>query len=595
MRRVLPLLLFPLTFVGQMTAQQEAPGSVEGRVTNAQTGDVIAGVSLHLYPLVVRDGGRDRRRQSLAASSQTDGNFHFENVPPGTYFISAERDGFVAAAANTVPQRISVSAGQQVTDIAIQMNPQAILRGKITDENGNPASGAKVQVFTTYSARGKAQLVQRASTTTNNAGEYKLKDLAPGIYYLAAQPAGDSKKGATQEPAKPEPAHEAVGGNTQSAPADAESFSLELVRTFYPKAPDFESATPLEIAAGQDLADINVSLRRIVTYQVRGKIEASIAANSGRNWTLLLGPRDSLPSEAAGTIVHPNPDGTFEIPKVAPGSYTLTLTGVDGSSSAHGRSSGTKLLARQDIDVVAADVNGIVLSVIPPITLIGRVLLEGSETANLSQIHLNLTPTGGAEIAGAQGVPANADGTFTVDGLEPGEYVVHVAGNPAGTYVKSISFNRQDITAGALNLLQGGSGEIDIVLRSGTGELDGTVVTGQADQPPSPATRGQTPGTAGTTVILVPDTLAPDASGMFFGSAPVGGNFAIKNVTPGHYYAFALERWSSVWQNPDFLHEIENGGTSVDIPENAHIQVQLPLTTTEQVQQVVARLGLTAQ
>ena len=102
-------------------------------------------------------------------------------------------------------------------------------------------------------------------------------------------------------------------------------------------------------------------------------------------------------------------------------------------------------------------------------------------------------------------------------------------------------------------------------------------------------------GAASMTVLLAPGQLAPDGSGIFFGSAPPNGTFGIMNVAPGHYYAFALERWSSIWQNPDFLRQMESWGTSIDVQEFAHAQIQLPITTAEVVQQVAARLGLSAQ
>jgi len=96
-------------------------------------------------------------------------------------------------------------------------------------------------------------------------------------------------------------------------------------------------------------------------------------------------------------------------------------------------------------------------------------------------------------------------------------------------------------------------------------------------------------------ILLIPDVLALDGSGTIFGNAPAAGSFTIRNIPPGHYSAFALERWSSVWQDADFLREMRSAGVSVDIREFGQAQIQLPITTANQAQQVAERLGLTAQ
>ncbi len=361
---------------------------------------------------------------------------------------------------------------------------------------------------------------------------------------------------------------------------DADSPALDFVRTFYPQSLDFESATPIEIQAGQNLADANIRIQRVETFHIRGKI-AGLASGS----TLILGPRNSLATDALGRIVRPNSDGAFDIDKVLKGSYTLSLTGTESMTSVKGgrNNSRARLLARQDLDVGASDVNGVILSVIPPINLTGRVRLEGADNTDLSRVRVNVTPAGDAAIGGFQSATVKSDGTFAIDNLDPGQYVVRVTGGPSGSYASSIAFNRQDITTTGMDVTQGGSGEIEIVLRTGAAEVDGTL---QASE---------TMPQGNALVALIPATLPPDGSGILFASAPSGGSFAIRNVPPGQYYAFALERWSAVWQNPEFLREMQRDGTSVDVPENGHLQIQLSAIATAHVQEVAASLGLSMQ
>ena len=73
---------------------------------------------------------------------------------------------------------------------------------------------------------------------------------------------------------------------------------------------------------------------------------------------------DSIPRNANEI----GPDGQFEVRGVAPGSYVLRAGAGTGTQS---------LTARQDINVVAADVEGVKLTPLPSFTLSGHLLVEG--------------------------------------------------------------------------------------------------------------------------------------------------------------------------------------------------------------------------
>jgi hypothetical protein len=220
------------------------------------------------------------------------------------------------------------------------------------------------------------------------------------------------------------------------------------------------------------------------------------------------------------------------------------------------------------------------LAVIPLMRLSGRLTIEGQENASVQGVHINLVPSGAAAMGGFQNAAIAADGSFVIEDVAPGEYTMRVAGAPAGTYVKAILYNRQDITMTGLDLTQGGGGEVDVVLRTGTGEVDGSIsnATGRA-----------------TMMILAPETVGQDGSGVLMASLQPSGNFVVRNAPPGRYYAFGVDSWSPVWQNADFLRQMQNQGATVDLPENGRVQVELPVITAEQAQAAAQPLGLTAQ
>ncbi len=550
------------------TAAQGAPGAVEGHVTNAQTGEPISGASVSLFPQMSRGGGAQPQR----TVTQADGEFRVESLPPGSYFLVANDSSYASSGSGLV---IKVDSGQQISNLAIQLQPMGAISGKVVDSDGNPAPGASVTVFGTYNWRGQQQLRATGSAAAGENGEYTVKNIAPGRYFVAAEPGSE----------KPAKGKEASGASEAQPPDNV----YGLVSTFFPKSLSLDGATALDVAAGQNASGTVIQLQRAATHVVKGRVEAAVAPGPLLRATVSLAPRGALPFTGLAKTAKPEKDGSFAIDRVVAGNYTLWLTGsIEGESTARNRPARLqKLLARQELDVGAEDVSGIVLAVLPPIALTGRITLDGSPGANVNQtfanIRLTLVPGGDAPFGAFQSVNVNADGSFAVQSLDPGEYRVVVSNMPAGSYVHSVQYNRQDVTTTSIDLSGGGGGEVDVTLRMGAAEVDGTVEAG-----------GE--GAAGPGVaVLVPETLAPDGSGTLFGSVLTTGTFAIRNVPPGNYHALAIQRISGLWQNVDFLHEIEREGTPVEVQENGHMQVQVQMIPGQEIQQTATRLGLNAQ
>ena len=140
--------------------------------------------------------------------------------------------------------------------------------------------------------------------------------------------------------------------------------------------------------------------------------------------------------------------------------------------------------------------------------------------------------------------------------------------------------NGQDITNSAADLSPGGSGDLEVVVRSGTGQVDGSL---------------QSSTVGASTVVLIPQKATGDGSGVLFGQIR-SGTFSIPNVPPGRYSAFALQKFDNgLWQNPDFVRSLELSGATVDLDENGHVQIQLSPITQDQIQQAASRLGLTTR
>jgi len=159
---------------------------------------------------------------------------------------------------------------------------------------------------------------------------------------------------------------------------------------------------------------------------------------------------------------------------------------------------------------------------------------------------------------------------------------VQVANKPAGMYVQSITLNHQDVTSNGVDFSQGGGGELQITLKSGAAEVDGTLSGDGAQQ------------AATGVALLVPEAVLADGSGVLVGNVRAGV-FSIQNVPPGRYLGFAVPQWSSIWQNPEFQREMQRAGTPVEVQENAQAHLELRLLSTDDMESAASRLGLSSQ
>jgi len=552
--------------IAQNQTPQVAPGSVQGRVTDAQTGTGVAGVNLRLLP---------RRSatpsQPISTVSLDDGSFRFDSVVPGAYALFANKSGYQPQSNS---QLVSVTEHQQVTDVALQLNPLGALAGKVRDSAGHPVPSVTVHLFVKSNARA-GQPATHISTTADATGKYRFEKVVPGEYYVAADP-----------PSTPIRAHGTTDGTHQVA-TDKPSKQLSgvgMVRTFYPRATGLDGASVVELAAGSSLDSIDIRLRVAPLFSVSGRVDGLQPGLLTRSATLNLTPRDALPASPLGRPARLDRDGSFLIDKVQSGSYTLWLMGGFGTDSSGNRRLGRRrVLAREDLDVDAGAVTGVVLALMPPVNLSGQIVLQNaSVNANAAELRVNLQPAGPGNVGSYQTLTVDTNGGFSGQDLEPGHYTVQVANKPAGMYVQSITLNHQDVTSNGVDFSQGGGGELQITLKSGAAEVDGTLSGDGAQQ------------AATGVALLVPEAVLADGSGVLVGNVRAGV-FSIQNVPPGRYLGFAVPQWSSIWQNPEFQREMHRAGTPVEVQENAQAHLELRLLSTDDMESAASRLGLSSQ
>jgi len=530
--RWLPIVLCAAAIEAQTVPAQ--PGSIDGRVTNSITGDLVPGAAIRLLPLHYAG----EHASEPQANSQSDGSFHLDSVPPGSYIVIAERDGFVLGQPDSRPPFVNVQPGQFISGLTVQITPEGSMTGKVVDEDGKPVAEADVRAISNV---GRSS---RQSARTDSAGVFKLPKLAPGSYYLLADPPVKTQAG--------------------------------FVRTIYPHSLNFDEATTIQVSAGQTASDTTIRLRRAATYHIRGKISEPPDGASSQRFRITITPRVAIDARSLTKDVRVNPDQTFEVDGLVSGGYTLRLM---GQSSKAGRQ--RRLLSRQEVDIGTTNVDDLILQITPPLTLAGHVVAESPTPVNFSGGRIMAVPVEDLSRGTQVFTTVAADGSFTLTDLDPGVYRIRALFGLRGMYLKSISLNQQDVMNKDVDLSQTGPGQLEIVMRSGTAEVDGT-----AQPADSPAM-----------IVLAPEIVGPEGwSGVRFGYTRQGGAFVIADLPPGRYTAYAADRFAvGLWQNAGFLREMANLGKSIELDENGRQQVELQKIPVELIQQTAARLGLPVQ
>lgn len=577
--RLLAFFLFlSLTFAQSTEVPKKA--RLEGSVVSI-TGEPVARAQVRLLGPPAIGNGQISQAATFNATSGADGKWIMENVDPGNnYRLTAQRQGFVnasygARSANSPAAPIVLSAGHVLTGLTIVMTPQAVISGRVTDQTGDPVQNISVQVLRrAYTAAGR-QLLPSGVAQTNDLGEYRIANLTPGRYYLSA-----------------------TDRLTSISNFSAPSAEANLP-TYYPNAPDAQSAAALEVAAGADLRGMDLRMRKGKVFQVRGKV----TGQDGKPTTgvlLMVNPKENLNLLIAGArmTAQVRPDGTFEVRNVAPGTYTIqsamnaVINGVPAP----------KLAGRLDFTVSDADLTDLTLALSSGTAITGRLRLEGGDLAALaapaanrqpvvagagaivvigggpSGISVALTELGPTGIGGTTG-PVAADGSFKLEGLSPAKYRLNVGGIPMVGFIKSATLNGADVLKNGIDLTSGGGGTLDIVVSKKPAEVSGTV---QVEQNQSAA--GLVVSLWSADAPIFPDSLRTVNTSQ-------AGTFSFPGLRPGTYYVAA---WQEIEPGltliPEFFSQFTADAQKLTVTEGSTAGAQLKPIPAARIQAAEAKL-----
>jgi protocatechuate 3,4-dioxygenase beta subunit len=552
MKTVPIFLLIALCAAAQNPPAAKPPSraAIDGIVTKDPGSEPVKKALIELIAENQSEGG------DYTAVTSADGTFHIEQILPGRYHLFAERTGFLEVdkhRARSAGHVLTLAAGQEVKDLSIRLQAASVVRGRVTDEDGEPMPNAQVAVLKQTYAAGRSHWEQTGSERTNDLGEYRIANLAAGNYFLSVSPPPDFKS-----------LIETASAAADPRPSPDKSPPTAYQTTYYPGTADRGQAAPIQLHAGDDFP-ANFSLTPSPSLSIRGSVvnlpprsQAAIVLQS-RDFNLLNGAE-----------VHP--DGSFVIRDVSPGAYTILAT-VENANM--------PLMARQSLQVSAASVDGLRLSPQPGASIHARLRLETKDNLarfDPSQMFLALRPVdGGDEIpsgfTGTEGFSQMAhvagDGSVEWKNVPPGRYYIQLVGDAGGSadwYLKSALANGHDVNEAGISV-EGGTIALEFVASANGGVVEGAV----ADKKNSPVSNA--------VIVAVPEARLRSREDRYRKTvSDQNGHFTFRGLPPGDYTLFA---WESVdgeaYLNPEFLKSYEAQGIGLRLGEGERKSVPVPV------------------
>ncbi len=617
------------------TATPAGTGAISGVVVDAATGGPVAGVIVGL-------GSRSGGPQILTLPrtvTDAKGRFLFRDLAPSTrYYLRAARLGYAStrygaagpAVPTTLPEleirtiddiaTIAVAADQWVSDVRIQLWRLGSISGRVVDERHEPVVGAAVQAFSTTLSAGHSQYAGSDIATTDDRGEYRLANLAPGKYavsvlsvqatVLASRPEGPQQR-ALGELAQgtsrissgdglpsigSDARHRLALSNYATPPPPGGGRPQAYAATFYPATSTIGLAEAIEIGLGTIRRGVDFQLRPVGTVTVAGRVETPAGSGNPNQPPLLLrlmpAGQESLGvgSEAATTFV--DPDGSFTFLNVPPGAYTLVapassmaftvggglamLPAPPGSSGRFVSSGWTatpglsyvehdgptpKVWGRISVSVGESDVRGLVLPLRPTVTVRGRIVMAADAAARNISLPVNAEPANGDAALGNKRVYTSVPepGTFALEGLAGGRYLIGapLAGR-LGVAVTSVMVEGREVRDVGIDTSSGRDlNDVVITLTDKAIDVSGTV-------------RGASPVPAAVIVFPADRTGWTD-----YGWSPTKiqsktvdttGAFLIRGLPEGDYFVAAVPlSQHDAWTDPRFLEAASAVATRVSL------------------------------
>jgi hypothetical protein len=159
---------------------QVAQGAaVEGSLIKAGSSERVQ----HARARVLLTKVDGRLEDSRTVWADDNGRFVVRNIIAGRYRLFAIGDGYVRTEYSLT---ITLSAGQQLRNISVEMIPTGVIVGRILNLTNEPLPRVYVRALKASEQNGMRVFTSVTQAQTNDLGEYRLYGLYPGQYFVSA-------------------------------------------------------------------------------------------------------------------------------------------------------------------------------------------------------------------------------------------------------------------------------------------------------------------------------------------------------------------------------------------------------------------------
>jgi len=529
---MLDVLALMLVMAGGQAAAQPGTSVIRGHVAAADTGQPIRRARVQLTS--------PELRESRATTTDNNGAFEFKEIRAGRYQVAAMKGSYVGLAygqerPNDPPKILQILDNQTVERLDFALPRGGVITGRIVDEYGEPAPEISVAVERYQFLQGRRTLVMGGRpATSNDIGEFRLFDIPPGQYYLKA-----------------------TWRNQNIGNPSADDDRTAYAPTYFPGTADASGAQRITIAAGQQLEDVVIMLKRIKAVRVTGTAVYSDGKPFAEAFVSVMQTNGLSYSITSGSTVRA--DGTFTLNGLTAGEYILRIH-AGGPPSPDNESATQKIMVAED------DIAGISLVGTKPTVASGRVVVDPAAAPSLPR---NITITAQSVEAGISGPlppPARVadDYTFELRAF-PGRMRLNLAGGgPGGVAanwaIRAVRLNGVDLTDRGIDFKPNDTiTGLEVELTNRLTQLLGNVSTARGERSKDY-----------TALVFAQDREKWRSPIRYTGVArpDQDGGFRISGLPPGEYYIVAVDRLEPGQSgDPEFLERMRSDATPFALNE----------------------------
>ena len=497
-------------------------GRVSGRVVDKATKQAVtnfqAGVSAN------RGGGGMvmMAPPQMRTFTSDDGSFVLENVPPGPVNVMVAAPGYTTARLGN----LTLEEGKPISDVVVELDTGSTLRGKVTGPDGSPLGGATVRLsFNNPGRMAMAMAGTDYAATTEANGEYTIDAVEPGEKTFSYAHPDYLTQTKTVDVAGRETRVDVQLTTGQRINGTVVTDGGMPVVDAYVRAVSASgsASTTRSGPGGTFFFDKLQPGRYTFTAQKTGHAEGTL-----RDFDIQAGGQPRITLKSGATIYG-------RVTGVAETDYAVTMVearGAEGSATAsvdsggnyriEGTPTGTVRVSAavtrgfpgrrtsqpKTVEVQPGDSKQLDVEFKSETVITGRVTRSGQPVTNAS---VSFMPRRGPAQTSAS-APIDERGSYSVSGLEDGEYTVQV-------------IDMQRLNPYNASYTVSGSGAFDIDIR-GT-SLRGRVLDAATGEPVTDARINLR--TVQQEVFFAQRSAISDA----------GGAFTLDSVAPGRYHASA--------------------------------------------------------